>query len=307
MHHNLYGGRLLSKRTSMTRRLGHDGGGLSSVVQILILLLAIALSLGGFWALYVQQPPASSTPHTAEPGDTATIEYIGTFEDTGRVFDTSYESVARDNVSYAKAVSFSWRATWQPFTFQVGGGSAIKGFDNGVRGMLPGQTKRIVVPPADAYGSLDMTKVFERPLVQEVPARVIMNDSAFQLRYGVRAVNGLIVIDPFWNWNATASVTNDIVTVTNSPAIGQRLRLFGAWDAVVESIDDSANNGTGIVYVHHLLAPRDAGNVLGHDGGQTFIVSSVDPARGVYVVNFNNEVVGRTLVFDMTLTSLIRK
>jgi FKBP-type peptidyl-prolyl cis-trans isomerase 2 len=290
----------------MTQRFRQDGSGLSSLYQIPILLIAIAVSLGAFWVFYVQQPPASSTPHTAEPGDTVTIEYIGTFEDTGRVFDTSRESVARDNVSYAKAVSFSWRANWQPFTFQVGSGSAIKGFDTGVRGMSVGQTKRIVVPPADGYGPLDMTKVFERPLVQEVPARVVMNDTAFTEKYGTRAVNGLIVIDPFWNWNATASVTNDIVTVTNSPAIGQRVRPYDAWNAVVESIDDSANNGTGIVYVHHLLGPDDGGNVLGHDSGQVFIVSSVDLARGVYVVNFNNEVVGRTLVFDVTLASLIR-
>jgi len=290
----------------MTRRLRDDRDGLSFLYQILILVVVIAVALGAFVVLYVQNPPASTTPQTAESGDTVTLEYIGTFEDTGKVFDTSYAHVALDNVSYPKAVSFSWRDAWQPFSFKIGAGSAIKGFDQGVRGMAVGGVKRVVVSPEDGYGALDMSKVLERPLLQEVAARVVMNRTAFSSTYGLNPSNGLLVIDPFWRWNASVALSNDIVTVTNCPTIGQKLRPFYEWDAVVESIDDSANNGTGIITVHHLLTPDDAGNIGATDSTGAFIISSVDLVNGVYVANYNREVVGRTLVFDMTLVSIVR-
>jgi len=54
---------------------------------------------------------------------------------------------------------------WSDFTFQVGSGSAIQGFDEGVRGMRVGESRRLVVPPEKGYGPLDSTLVFERPLL----------------------------------------------------------------------------------------------------------------------------------------------
>ncbi len=291
----------------MARGLRTDREGLSAFRQVLVLLVAMGVLLAAFYLIYVKQPPPSVTRRTAEQGDTVEIVYIGTFADTGKVFDTSRRSVAIDNVSYPKAVSFQWRSGWQNFTFQIGSGNAIKGFDEGVRGMAVGDVKRIVVPPEDGYGPLDLSKVFERPLLQEVPVRATMNESAFQERFGIAPSDGLIAIDPFWRWNVTVSVSNNIVTTTNSPSIGDRVRPYEAWGARVVNIDDAANDGTGIIDVQHDLAERDAGNILAMDGGQEFIVSSVDVLRGVYVANYNREVVGRTLVFDITMASIIRQ
>ncbi len=306
MDHNLYGGGLLWQRTSMTRQIRGDPQGLSFILQLIALLVAIGIASAVFYALFVQHPPTGVGPNKAQPGDTATIEYIGTFEDTGKVFDTSRASVAQDNVSFPKALSFSWRASWQPFSFTLGGGQAIKGFDAGVTGMSVGQSKRIVVPPSEGYGSLNMSLVHVRPLVQEVPARTTMNVSAFTTKYGVAPADGLVVTDPFWGWNDTVIVSANIVTVVNSPYMNMRVRPYGAWTAIVDGIDDTANNGTGIVYVRNLLTSADAGNVQGKDGSQTFIVSAVDPVEGTYTANYNREVVGRTLVFDITLTTLVR-
>jgi FKBP-type peptidyl-prolyl cis-trans isomerase FkpA len=39
------------------------------------------------------------------------------------------------------------------FSFVVGGGTIIKGFDMGVTGMKVGGTRRIIVPPSLAYGA----------------------------------------------------------------------------------------------------------------------------------------------------------
>jgi len=303
----------------MERNLRRDRSEFFTVRQIIGVVIVIGILVGLFMVFYVKQPPAGSAPRRAEPGDAVEIDYIGRFADSGRVFDTSYERVAKDNVSYPKAASFTWRAQWSRFSFDVGCAdrppaeqqlakctASIKGFDHGVRGMAVGDSKQVVVPPDLGYGAMDLTKVFTRPLLQEVTVRVVMNQSAFADKYGTQPADGLVVRDPFWTWNASVSVSNNVILVTNSPYLGEKLRPYQAWRAHVAAIDDPANNGTGIIYVQHDLRPEDGGTILAKDGGQQFTVDSVDLAKGVYVANYNREVVGRTLVFDLTVVSIIR-
>lgn len=66
------------------------------------------------------------------PGQTAVVHYVGTLED-GTQFDSS-----RD------------RGT--PFSFRVGAGHVIRGWDEGVVGMREGQVRRLRIPPDLAYG-----------------------------------------------------------------------------------------------------------------------------------------------------------
>ena len=73
------------------------------------------------------------TGATAVAGDTVTVNYIGTFTN-GTKFDSSYDR-------------------GQPYTFQVGVGNVIAGFDQGVIGMKVGGKRRLTIPPSLAYGS----------------------------------------------------------------------------------------------------------------------------------------------------------
>jgi peptidylprolyl isomerase len=65
-------------------------------------------------------------------GDTVAVHYIGTLQD-GTEFDNSKK-----------------RGT--PFTFNVGGGQVIKGWDEGLVGMKVGGQRVLVIPPEKAYG-----------------------------------------------------------------------------------------------------------------------------------------------------------
>lgn len=72
------------------------------------------------------------TGDEAVAGKEVTVHYVGTLED-GTKFDSS-----RD------------RGT--PFTFNLGAGQVIKGWDAGVAGMKVGGVRRLVIPAALGYG-----------------------------------------------------------------------------------------------------------------------------------------------------------
>jgi FKBP-type peptidyl-prolyl cis-trans isomerase len=72
------------------------------------------------------------TGATAQSGDTITVNYIGRFVD-GTPFDSSY---ARN----------------KPYTFLLGAGQVIAGWDQGIPGMKVGGQRRLTIPPSLAYG-----------------------------------------------------------------------------------------------------------------------------------------------------------
>lgn len=68
----------------------------------------------------------------AAKGSAVSVHYVGTLQD-GTVFDSS-----RDRGS--------------PFTFIIGQGKVIRGWDQGVLGMRVGGKRKLVVPPHLGYG-----------------------------------------------------------------------------------------------------------------------------------------------------------
>lgn len=74
------------------------------------------------------------TGAVAEPGDSVTVNYVGSLTD-GTVFDAS--------ANHGSA----------GFTFTLGAGQVIKGWDEGIVGMKVGGKRKLVIPPALAYGN----------------------------------------------------------------------------------------------------------------------------------------------------------
>ena len=56
-----------------------------------------------------------------------------------------------------------------PLVFEVGAGQVIKGFDDGVLGMKPGEKKTIHIPVEDAYGEKSNDMIIEFPRDQFPP------------------------------------------------------------------------------------------------------------------------------------------
>lgn len=69
----------------------------------------------------------------AHAGETAVVHYTGTLTD-GTKFDSSKDRNA-------------------PFSFRLGAGQVIKGWDEGVKGMKIGGIRKLVIPPQLGYGS----------------------------------------------------------------------------------------------------------------------------------------------------------
>ena len=288
----------------MVRSLSRDRSGMSNLAAFAVLILAIALILGVYYVYLV--PQAAPEPLRAQERDSVTVEYVGTFENSELVFDTSVITVAQDNASYPKAFSFGWRDRWQPLQFAVGDGSMIRGFDQGVRGLAVGESRTLVVPYADGYGAADPSKISTRRLLESVPVRLTMNATHFLATYRTSAVSGINVTDLVGGCTAVVSVAGSIVTVMNSPVPDQAIRPYNLWDATVVSIDDSANGGVGEILVQHRLDPTMIDRIGGKVDGQDFFLSDVDLIEGSYTLDFNRQVAGRSLLFQVTLKTLLR-
>jgi peptidylprolyl isomerase len=74
------------------------------------------------------------TGATAQAGQTVTVHYVGVHYTTGKQFDASWDR-------------------GQPFSFQLGAGQVIPGWDQGIVGMKVCGRRELIIPAALAYGN----------------------------------------------------------------------------------------------------------------------------------------------------------
>lgn len=69
----------------------------------------------------------------ATSGATVNVDYVGVAWSDGNEFDASWNR-------------------GEPFSFRLGAGMVISGWDDGVRGMKVGGRRRLTIPPHQGYG-----------------------------------------------------------------------------------------------------------------------------------------------------------
>ena len=75
----------------------------------------------------------TGTGPAAKAGDSVTVQYVLATYSSGKTIQSSWTS--------------------QPFTFTLGAGQVIPGWDQGVAGMQVGGRRELIIPPALGYGS----------------------------------------------------------------------------------------------------------------------------------------------------------
>ncbi|HEU5061843.1 MAG TPA: FKBP-type peptidyl-prolyl cis-trans isomerase [Solirubrobacterales bacterium] len=75
----------------------------------------------------------SGSGKAAKAGEKVSVYYVGVVYKTKEQFDANWDS-------------------GEPFTFSLGAGEVIKGWDQGVQGMKVGGERELIIPPNLAYG-----------------------------------------------------------------------------------------------------------------------------------------------------------
>ncbi len=151
-------------------------------------------------------------------GDFIKINFTGRTEE-GLVFDTTEEKAAKEAKVYDEKISY------KPILLVVGKQQAIRGIDEAVEGMEPGQTKELTVAPEKAFGerNADMITVvpaakFEKENINPAPGLLVTIDNRDGM---VRSVGGGRVIVDF-----------------NHPLAGKTLKYTLKVEALLKTVDE---------------------------------------------------------------------
>merc|ERR1712110_1396910 len=104
-------------------------------VVVLCVLLFVSATLAAAFDIKVDEKP-EHCPRVSKSGDTLSMHYTGRLED-GSVFDSS-------------------RTRGTPFTFKVGAGRVIQGWEKGLLDMCVGEKRTLTIPYTMGYGERGM-------------------------------------------------------------------------------------------------------------------------------------------------------
>jgi len=143
------------------------------------------------------------TPSHVETGDIVQIEFIEK-DQKGNIIDTSMKDAAQ------KAGIFDSNKIYAPLSFKVGAGQVFTGLEEGVLGMMLGQTKTIGIPPQKAYG------VRNPSLISIVPIEVFTEN-------GITPKEGMTIKLTEGTVRVMGVRGNEVQLDANHPMAGQTL------------------------------------------------------------------------------------
>lgn len=126
---------------------------MKSILLSLSLLASAAVGVLAAEELGIDVTVPVECDRKTRKGDKINVHYRGTLQSNGQQFDASYDRGS-------------------PFSFKLGGGQVIKGWDEGLVDMCIGEKRTLTVPPSYGYGQRSIgpipagsTLIFETELI----------------------------------------------------------------------------------------------------------------------------------------------
>ncbi len=264
-----------------------------------------------------------------QEGDEVSVDYTGYFQgaqgEFGAVFDTSRRDIA-ENESIPKSLGFMDQGAYDDLTFTVVSpesgeiGQMIKGFNDAVLGKKVGQAFVVSIPSHDAYGPAPEELRYHLNITQTIPVYQTLTMDEFQRHFGdVDDPLGKTLSHPFWSWDVTVMEADPTeVTIMNQPIFEDTYNPF-IWNTTVEDISTERNI---ITLQHHTgditsettvpsmtLSQFDLewfDNAVATSQWDEMGSGSVTVSGGMITIDFNKEVAGKTLIFEIKINKINR-
>ncbi len=284
---------------------------------LVIAIIVIGLSTGGVLAarelLFKEE---TDERIRAKEGDRVEIHYVGRLRDdriydNRRIFDTSYEDIPGVREPRFTLTFDHERDRGDPFEFTLGEG-VIEGWNENVRGMREGESKRFLVPPEKGYGEASEELIFQIERREILPVYERMAREEFTETYGEPRMN-MVVEDQFWGWDKiVTSIGRERIRLRNEPDLDEIYRPTGerGWDVEVTDIDSTARDGDGEIKVKHTVHDP---MVIDSELLSLYDEKFVNLGEGILIpdgdritVDFNDEVNGKILYFEVEVLNIER-
>ncbi len=229
-------------------------------------------------------------PLTVEAGDQVTIEYTGSTLGSNLVFDTSSEAIARDP-GIEKVPWFKLRDKYEPLVFTVGSGQLLPAFEKGIIGAEVGSKKTLVLPPEEAYGERNESRVLAIDKVAIVPLVFDLPLGVFEAGTGKKSIPNETVQLRYWPARVI-NVTDDSVTLQNLPVNGTMVETAYAPAKITF-------NSTHIIM--ELKPPKEI--LYNTRFGPAIAIAE---NQTTVLLDYNHPLAGKTVVFDIAVKNITK-
>ncbi len=288
--------------------------------RILLLIIAASIIFSGC----VDQK-------TVKKGDNISVDYIGSFQD-GKVFDTSIESVAKENQLYDP------ERKYEPLHFIVGNMQVIKGMDEDVIGMKVGDSRTLTIPPEKGYGLTRPELIRRLDIIQNISAEEntfprVFNISLeeFEATFGPGHNKSDTIALPGTNINLTINNISSNVSLSYDLKEGSKIVSQNTpWNMTVIKIDNKNITIKPIVKMNDTIQFQFdqfqktpwTSTVIGLSNNNITLRHNAIPETTIrtmygnikvkfnetsFTLDENHELAGKTLIFKVTLKSIDKK
>ena len=223
-------------------------------------------------------------------GDFVKMDYTGTIEETGQVFDTTNVEVAF-NPDLEKADIFKLAERYEPLSLTLGKGEVLPALEVGIAGMKIGETRKVTLNTEEGYGEWVPEKSATLPRTTVLPKLTVVSISDFTEATGREPeLNETI---PLNYWNVTiVDISGENMTLSHEPVN----------NTIISTEYGSGHITLNDTHVVTRLTP-ETGEIAVTSYGLG-IITDVNETH--FVIDYNHPLAGKTVVFEVTIKDILK-